>query len=111
MKAADYVAKYGEAMSNITKITNDDAVSKLFIEMSGEVATILKDRKVVKSGGVIAVLKEMNDKWNAIISLYEKKWRQPAPISRNGFSKVWMNKMPELQGHLLAYTKEESADA
>lgn len=111
MKAADYLEKYGAAMSNITKITQDDAVSKLFIEMSGEVATILKDRKVVKSGGVIAVLKEVNDKWNAIISLYEKKWRLPAPIARNGFSKVWMSK---LQGHLmpeLAYAKEESADA
>ena len=61
---------------------------KLLLEMSDEVTVVCKQRKVVKDEAVIAVLKELNQKWNAICCMYD------------AFRCYWMTAMPELAGKL-----------
>lgn len=48
---------------------------------------------------VIAVLKELNQKWNAICCMYEKKYGV-SPLNYDAFRCYWMTAMPELAGKL-----------
>ena len=72
---------------------------KLLLEMSDEVTVVCKQRKVVKDEAVIAVLKELNQKWNAICCMYEKKYGV-SPLNYDAFRCYWMTAMPELAGKL-----------
>ena len=48
-------------------------------------------------------LKELNSKWNSIISLYERKYHSEPSILRNGFAKFWEAKLRfELNGQRLS---------
>lgn len=42
-----------------------------------------------------AVIRELNDKWNAIAGLFEKK-QGASPIRRNAFWDEWVKQIPEL---------------
>lgn len=53
----------------------------------------------VKNEAVIAVLKEINQKWNAICRMYEKKYGV-SPLNYDAFRCYWMTAMPELAGKL-----------
>ena len=49
------------------------AVSKIFIMMSTEAKELITKRKAVRGQAIAAIVREQNDKWNAIIAIYENK--------------------------------------
>lgn len=101
MKAVDYFNKYESRM-----IKNDDdglkAIGELLYEMVMEAKTLIDARNVKTTSGSVAVLKELNNKWNAICNLFEKKYGV-SPIIRDGYQKYWLKEMPEL----MLYIKEK----
>jgi hypothetical protein len=73
MKAKDYFTKYEQAL-----------VSSDAEECSAAIADMLK---------------EMNQKWNAIVRLLEKKYGA-TPIVKDGFQLYWVRRMPQLMGKI-----------
>ena len=71
MKARDYFEKYDTLIMEEQKNGEIGTTKKLLLEMSDEVTAVCKQRKAVKDEAVIAVLKEINQKWNAICRMYE----------------------------------------
>lgn len=101
MKARDYFEKYDILIMEEQKKKNGEigTTKKLLLEMSDEVTAVCKQQKAVKDEAVIAVLKELNQKWNAICRMYEKKYGV-SPLNYDAFRCYWMTAMPELAGKL-----------
>ena len=97
MKAKEYFEKYRDGLM----AEDDDAIKetawKMYLEMSEEAKQIIGQRKVHSDKGAVAVLKEMNDRHNAVIGLFQKNclW---CPLERNGFMIAWKKRIPEIAG-------------
>lgn len=95
MKAKEYFEKYDELIIKDQIAGSVENTKKLIIELSDEVKDICEARHVKYDAAVVSVLKEQNQKWNAICSLYEKKYGV-SPLYRNTFTEYWKHFMPEL---------------
>ena len=67
--------------------------------MNSEVQNLLKVRHVKTDAGTFPIFKEMNQKWNAIVRLFEKKYGT-TPIIKDGFQTYWVHKLPQLMGKI-----------
>lgn len=95
MKAKEYYAKYGERLMNPE--TDKEALADLLTDFVDETTKIIKQRKVSTNKAVLAVIDELNNKWNALCEMF------PTPtLIRNAYLTFWYPK--------LGITKEE-ADA
>lgn len=100
MKAKDYFKKYDHDIWtewHDPEVHRDGPMAKLYIEMSSELKDIMDVRHVNSDRGMIGVLREQNQKWNAIRNLFERKYGE-SPIQRNGFYMSWKDelKLPDL---------------
>lgn len=98
MKAIDYFNEYGEAV--LRESINGDGnaeISKLYLAFVREMKQIIYTRNVKTNKAVIAVMKELNQKWNALYALYEKKYGNGmSPIRRDGFWNSMRYKIPAI---------------
>lgn len=86
MKAKDYYAKYGERLMNPK--TSDEALDDIFADFNEEVTALMEQRKANSDKSVLAILDEMNKKWNALAEMF------PVPtLIRNGYLAVWYGKL------------------
>ena len=98
MKAVDYFNKYESRLIQ----DNDDgikAIGELLYDMVMESKTLMNNRNVKTTLGIVSIIKELNDKWNAICRLFEKKYKE-SPIVRDGYKIYWLKEMPELNGYI-----------
>jgi hypothetical protein len=100
LKAKEYFEKYGQDIWQEwqdPEVHLDGQMAKLYIEMSSELRKIMDVRHVNSDSGMLGVLREQNQKWNAIRNLFEKKYGK-SPIQRNGFYYAWKDelKLPAL---------------
>lgn len=94
MKAKEYFEKYDTLVQNDSP---DGAnTMKLILELSEEVKTITKSRNVRKNSSFVSVIKEINQKWNAICNLFAKKYGHSV-LKENGFKNFWIASVPELK--------------
>ena len=84
MKAIDYYDKYRKRIFSDNKEETVNAVNDMFIEFMDEANQIAKSRNVKKKESYRSILKEMNNKWNAVSTLMIKK-NGYSPIKENGF--------------------------
>lgn len=99
MKAKDYFAKYEQALASVNSDECSTAIAEMLNEMNSEVQNLLKVRHVKTDAGTFPIFKEMNQKWNAIVRLFEKKYGA-TPIVKDGFQLYWVRKMPQLMGKI-----------
>lgn len=99
MKAKDYFAKYEQALASDNSDECSTAIAEMLNEMNSEVQNLLKVRHVKTDAGTFPIFKEMNQKWNAIVQLFEKKYGA-TPIVKDGFQLYWVRKMPQLMGKI-----------
>ena len=64
MKAKEYYKKYGEDLCDSEK--QDEAIKNLVNDFMGEANELLKKRNVKLDRGLLAVIKELNIKWNVL---------------------------------------------
>lgn len=104
MKAKEYFAKYDPLiMDHLDKGDKKAAalvVTDLVLEMTGEVRTIMDQRKALTPTASAAVVRELNDKWNAIYTLFTKAHNGFSPIEFDAFKKLWISEVPELAKYL-----------
>lgn len=99
MKAKDYFTKYEQALVSSDAEECSSAIANMLNEMNSEVQNLLKARHVKTDAGTLPIFKEMNQKWNAIVRLFEKKYGA-TPIVKDGFQLYWVRKMPQLMGKI-----------
>ena len=91
MKAKDYIEKYREQLNSGDIDAIKKSVVDMYIEFSEETAQIAEARGVKRNSALVAVLKEQNNKWNAVARAF------PKIIAPDGFKRQWLNDMPELR--------------
>lgn len=99
MKAKEYYASIKEAIEGGTVTGLEDAVDNMFLLMNREMRGLQEKRHVQFDRGLFPIIKEMNDKWNAVVNLIKKDYGE-SPIIYDGYKKIWVAKMPELKGHI-----------
>lgn len=96
MTAKEYFKKYEQRIMSTTDDADyTKAASEIMLDMIKESKEILDLRHIKTDAGLISVIKELNQKWNAICNLFEKK-HGVSPLIRNGYKKYWISQMPEL---------------
>lgn len=103
MKAKEYFEKYGvlimlEAYDRSFN-GNIPHLEELIQDFGKEFKLLIEKRGVKTTSGAVAVLKELNDKWNAICRLFEKKYAGISPIREDGFKNAILTHCPELEGY------------
>lgn len=98
MKAKDYLEEFGQQLIDSEPDFEQfrHAASKIIIRMNDELFEMQKKRHISTNQGAVSMLKELNDKWNALVTLFEKKYGH-SPIVRNGYRTYWLKEMPKLQ--------------
>lgn len=91
MKAKEYVEKYCEEIA----AGDDSAMRELFLDLSQEVVSLCKSRNVRFAKGQISVIKEVNEKWNAIARKMKKE-KGVDILREDGFILFWRQKVPEI---------------
>ena len=97
MKAMDYYKIYGEAV--LAESYHEDQhneLEKLIFAFLREMKAIIDSRRIVTARGAVSVIKEMNEKWNALSDLFKEN-NGVTPLKRNGFMNLMKFKIPELE--------------
>ena len=94
MKAKEYFEKYGARL--VSSANTDKTAVALLRDLCGEVQSIGEQRKIKRIEAVISIVKETNDKWNAVGNLCEKHYGVN-PLAEDGFKTFILNSMPELR--------------
>ena len=93
MKAIDYyniMMEYPQTAEGIA-----EAAGEVVDLMHAEIKELIVKRKAVRDSAVAAIIREQNDKWNAVIGIYEKK-NVTCPLARNAIWKNWVKIIPGL---------------
>lgn len=89
MKAIEYFKKYKNT------INTPEGAADLMIEMSKEVQTIADMRHTQSDEAAKAIVKELNQKWNAIARLVEKNLGHRY-MKTDGFMTFWKSQIKGL---------------
>ena len=92
MKAIEYYSKYHDVLLD----DNDTAgVAAMVGELIAETQSLLKQRRCRRPSAIVSVIKEHNQKFNAINNIFEQK-DGASPLKHDGYIKFWCKKMPRL---------------
>lgn len=98
MKGKEYFEKY---FGDVPKESLDTELPKLVVllinEMSNEVIALCDARHSRSNSTVDGALKEMNQRYNVVVDMCEKKYGCPV-LARSGFLKYWQGQFNK-EGH------------
>lgn len=101
MKAKEYFEKYDVLIMHEVYDRSSNGkiqhLEELVQDFATEFKLLIEKRGVKTTSGAVAVLKELNDKWNAICRLYEKKYNGVSPIREDGLKNGILTHCPELE--------------
>ena len=80
MKEQEYVDKYFEKVDDIEEISKNAVI--LYQDLIKEYSEILAKRNVKTLEGAVGIVRELNEKWNSVVSKVEKKHKEQI-IRRN----------------------------
>ena len=99
MKAKQYFEKHRQEMTCGDEKRVQTAINQLVLELNDESKDMLKARNGITDRAAVSVLRELNEKYNAIISLFEKHYGA-SPLVRDGYLNFWKNRIPAIQKYL-----------
>lgn len=92
MKSQEYFEKYFENAKSIEEIAQNG--NSMFQDMLKEIDEIKKQRKVKTFDGTVGIVRELNDKWNAVAGKVERKFSEKV-IKRNVVWNLLLSKVDE----------------
>lgn len=98
-KAKDYYELFKFDLMSEDDEKANHALSEFIKALNDDVQELQKLRHVQFDRGIIPIMKEMNQKWNAVVRLFEKEYGR-SPIKPDGFKIFWIRSMPELEGKI-----------
>lgn len=99
MKAKQYFEKHQQEMTCGDEKRVQAAINQLVLELNDEAKDMLKARNVNTDRAAVSILRELNDKYNAVIGLFEKHYGA-SPLMRDGYLNLWKNRIPTIQQYL-----------
>ena len=100
MKAVEYYNKYGPKFFNLKDKDEIDGIAlSLIREFNQEIVSLCEIRKVETNMGMAGVILELNQKWNALITLFVKGYGL-SPIVKDGYKHFWLSQNPDLGPYL-----------
>lgn len=99
MKAKQYFEKHQQEMTCGDEKRVQAAINQLVLELNDEAKDMLKARNVNTDRAALSILRELNDKYNAVIGLFEKHYGA-SPLMRDGYLNLWKNRIPTIQQYL-----------
>ena len=119
MKAKEYYEKYKTGLASADNETYLPAARGIIVDLLNETKAVMEARHVKFDKGLIPILREQNDKYKAIVRLFEKEYGA-SPLREDGFELVLENRFPgvmkEMKGrsgrrNLHTHTREGVSDA
>ena len=107
MKAKEYYAKYKDRIASSDDAESLKGISDMVYEFCMDAKEISEKRKIRTDSGAVSMLRELNDKYNAVCRMFEKDFGV-SPIKENGFMNYWRREIPELDQRL---GRKENDDA
>ena len=95
MKAKEYYEKYAAELLSGDHDTVKQAGEKLIREFMDEVSAISEKRKVSRPESLVDIIKELNQKWNALRTLFIKRDRRPV-LEEDGFKDIMQDQITKL---------------
>ena len=97
MKAKEYYAKYGPDLIKEwdSEPSSTEVLTKLVIDLHMEAVELDKLRNGKTRGALLSAIGEQNEKWNAIVRLFEKAGHV-SPLKWNGFINAARIKFPDI---------------
>jgi hypothetical protein len=99
MKAKEYFDKYKDRVIKL----DDKVLNELVKDMNEEVIFLQKQRNAQNDNAIVPILKEVNQKWNALCRMFEKECKQPV-LKTDGLMDFWKKHIPELE-KIMAFQK------
>lgn len=99
MKAKEYYEKYKTGLASAEEKTYLTAAQGFISELLTEAKTIADARHVKFDRGFIPVLRELNEKYKAVVRMFEKEYGG-SPIKPDGFELVLEARFPGIMGKL-----------
>ena len=96
MKATEYYEKYKDKLTSRKEEVAIEAIKELLANFNQEARGLISKRHIRTTPALISILKELNNKWNALVRCFEKDYGG-TPIKRDGFWIFWTKEMPELK--------------
>lgn len=93
MKAKDLYAKYKDGVMSQEDAVYIPAVRGLVSDLIGEIKEIAEVRHVQFDRGLLPIMREQNDKYKAIVRMFEKEYGA-SPIKPDGFEIVLEDLFP-----------------
>lgn len=88
MEAKEYFEKHYPIVKNESEpIEQAKRLHDMFLEMADEMQELVKERRIKFDPAFRSLLKEQNQKWNAIANLFAKSELGPV-VQRNGFENM-----------------------
>lgn len=100
MKAKEYYEKYKEPLMAHDSETLFKGIHDFMQDLSDEMNDLIEKRHCQKHDSIIGVIKEINQKYNSVRSMFEKEYGY-APIKRNGFNRAIVKVIPEYAEKLI----------
>ena len=96
MKAVEYFSKYESRLTSICYAKDADEFTKLLspiiLDFDSELKEIIEKRKAKCNDAVMAVIKELNQRFNIMIDLHTKKYKTHG-LAKDLYIKVWEAKL------------------
>lgn len=92
--ADEYIEIYGERLTNPLFVVFEGAVREIIGALMAEMAVIVHSRGVKTAEGEVAVVLELNSKWNAIRSRM-RKLNPPYELTWSGFGIAVADSLPK----------------
>lgn len=91
MKAKEYYEKF-KGLAEATDTEAGEICWSILMAFNEDMLEVCKVRNVQRTEAVVGVIKEQNQKWNAMIHIFEKKHGE-CMLAPNGFFHFWANKL------------------
>ena len=88
MKAREYYAKYSEQLMSPDQQVCDAALQALIADFAREATDMMTRRKASSAKSTIAIIDELNDKWNSICDRFPHE-----VLIRNGYRDFWYQQL------------------
>lgn len=95
MKAREYYTKYKDKITSADENESLRGVSDMIIEFCMESKELVPKRGIRTACGCVAVLRELNDKYNAVCRMFEQEYGVSF-IKKDGLMIYWKEEVPML---------------
>ena len=107
MKAKEYFDTYSSRILPQNEDSEKAAVS-MFNDMDKELKSLIEARHIQKLPALQALIREVNTKWNAVVTLFEKKGCYS--LKKDGFTSIMDRRIQEATAEVMNRAEEKAVE-